>query len=378
MSDIVLSAGIRSNLLSLQNTAKLLDDTQQRLATGLKVNSAIDDPIAFFTAQGLNNRARDLGALLDSMDQGIQTLKTADLGIQSIIKLVENAKATANQALESKIVPSRVSSDTVDIVGTTPASVQAEIASGNSFTIQVGTAAAVTVNIATSTQTVNDILASISAIADVTAFLTSDGRIKIEATTGEDLTITDVAGSAANNLGVSGTFTNGGNRAGFEEDFNALRVQIDQLASDTSYKGVKLLQANSNLTIFFNESQSSSLTIESRLLDTSANGLNIEAIAEDAWESDNSITAAIDQLDQAIATLRQQASTFGGNLSVVETRSDFTANMIETLETGASNLTIADTNEEGANLLALQTRQSLGTTALSLAAQADQNILQLF
>ncbi len=378
MSDIVLSAGIRSNLLSIQNTARLLDQTQKRLATGLKVNSAIDDPTAFFTAQGLNNRARDLESLLDSMDQAVQTLDAADQGIKSIVKLIENAKATANQALESKIRSSTASSSTTDITSTTPVSQQAGIDSGDSFTIQVGTAAAVTINVATSTQTVAQVLASISGIANVTAYLTSEGKIKIEATNGQDLAISDVSGSTADDLDVAGTFSNGSTRRSFEADYNSLRVQMDQLASDASYKGVNLLQANNNLTVYFNASQTSSMTISSKLMDTSATGLDVPAITTDDWESDATIAEAIEKLDAAVTTLRQQASTFGGNLSVVETRSDFTQNMINTLETGAGNLTIADTNTEGANLLALQTRQSLGTTALSLAAQADQNVLQLF
>ncbi|MEQ8747630.1 flagellin [Pyruvatibacter sp.] len=379
MGDVVLSAGIRANLLSIQNTAKLLDQTQNRLATGLKVNSAIDDPTAFFTAQGLNNRARDLESLLTSMDQAIQTLDAADQGIKSVIKLIENAKATANQALETKVkASSATSSNGTAYVATTAVSNITGLDAGDIFTIQVGTAAAVAVTVGASTSHVSALIASISALAGVTASLTSDGKIKIEGDTGEDLTITDTTGSAANTLGVAGTATNGTNRRSFESDFNGLRTQMDQLVADASYKGVNLLQADNDLTVFFNEGQTSSLTINSKLLDTSAAGINISEIVAKAWATDGSISDAIDQLDQAINTLRQQSSTFGGNLSVVETRSDFTGNMINTLTSGAANLTIADTNQEGANLLALQTRQSLGTTALSLAAQADQNVLQLF
>lgn len=380
MGDIVLSAGIRSNLLSIQNTAKLLDQTQTRLSTGLKVNGAIDDPTAFFTAQGLNNRARDLETLLSSMDQAIQTLDAADQGIQAVIKLVENAKATANQALETKIKASSATSTNSSafaataVIGTAGGGV-AGISAGNTFTIQVGTAAALT---ATVGSTISATVAAINGLAGISASLTSEGKIKVEGDNGEDLTITDVGGTAANVLGIEGTATNGVNRRTFETDFNSLRVQMDELVADASYKGVNLLQANNDLTVFFNEGQTSSLTINSRLLDTSSAGLNISEIVAKTWSTDGSINSAIDQLDQAVNTLRQQASTFGGNLSVVETRSDFTENMINTLATGASNLTVADTNEEGANLLALQTRQSLGTTALSLASQADQNVLQLF
>src|SRR5215831_19378347 len=98
MSTITLSAAVRSNLLSLQNTASLLDTTQTRLATGNKVNSALDNPTSYFTAASLNARASDLGNLLDSVSNAIQTIQAANDGITSITKLVESAQATANQA----------------------------------------------------------------------------------------------------------------------------------------------------------------------------------------------------------------------------------------------------------------------------------------
>ncbi len=112
-------------------------------------------------------------------------------------------------------------------------------------------------------------------------------------------------------------------------------------------------------------------------VDFDANGLGISS-ATDTFQTDTAINAAIADLNTATDTLRSQASKFGSNLSVVETRQDFTKNLINVLETGAANLTLADTNEEGANLLALQTRQQLSSTALSLASQADQNVLRLF
>ena len=98
MSDISLTASMRSNLLSLQNTQSLMDITQERLSTGKKVNSALDNPSSFYTAQSLTNRASDLSSLLDSMGQGISTIKAADEAITSITEFVDQAKAIANQA----------------------------------------------------------------------------------------------------------------------------------------------------------------------------------------------------------------------------------------------------------------------------------------
>lgn len=107
-------------------------------------------------------------------------------------------------------------------------------------------------------------------------------------------------------------------------------------------------------------------------------GLGLSAIADGGFDDDDDINAVLDTLKDGIDTLRAQASKFGSNLSVVETRQNFTEATINTLETGASNLTLADSNEEAANLLALQTRQQLSSTALSLASQADQQVLSLF
>jgi len=379
MGDVVLSSALRSNLTSLQSTASLLAQTQERLSTGLRVNSAIDNPTAFFTAQGLNNRASDLSALSDDIGIAVDTLKAADDGIKAITTLVENLKSTANEALTTKISATNVTSNnSTALAATNLVTTAANIDNGDSFTIQVGTAAAVTINIAASNQLVSAIITSIAGIADVTASLTSEGKIKIEATNGEDLTITDVSGSTANDLGVSGLTTNGTNRNSFVSDFNTLRTQIDQLAADASFKGVNLLQASNDLTVNFNEDQTSSLTISSKLLDSSSSGLNITSQTNTSFETDSNIESAISELDAAISTLRAQSSTFGNNLAIVENRQDFTSNLINTLEAGAGKLTLADTNLEGANLLALQTRQSLGSTTLSLAAQSDQNVLRLF
>ncbi|WP_421983798.1 flagellin [Roseibium sp.] len=102
MQDITLSAAVRQNLLTLQSTADLMSGVQNKLATGLKVNSALDNPNSFFTASGLNSRASDLSNLLDDMGQSLQTIKAADKGIQTITDLVESAKAKANQALQTQ------------------------------------------------------------------------------------------------------------------------------------------------------------------------------------------------------------------------------------------------------------------------------------
>src|SRR5947209_8808489 len=137
MSGIVLSASVRQNLLSLQSTAELLSTTQNRLATGNKVNSALDNPTNFFTAQGLNNRSNDISNLLDSIVNGVQVLQAANTGLTSLQKLVATAKSIANQVLQTTVgysVKSTATSATT--VGTAANLVDGtNIASGNTLTI---------------------------------------------------------------------------------------------------------------------------------------------------------------------------------------------------------------------------------------------------
>jgi flagellin len=273
---VSLSAGVRQALASLQNTSKLASTTQNRLATGKKVNSALDNPNSFFTAAGLNNRANDLNRLMDDMGQNIKTLEAADKGIKAITKLVENMQSVANQA-----------------------------------------------------------------------------KAATDSTTRK-------------NLG---------------DQFDALRTQIDQLAKDASYNGVNLLNGD-DIVAKFNEKGTASLTIDGVDATTASSGLNISA-ADTSWDStDAAATTAIDSaltaLGDALTELRTNAATFGSNLSVVQNRVDFTKGMIDTLNQGADALVVADANEEGANLLALQTRAQLSQTALSMASQADQAVLRLF
>ncbi len=146
------------------------------------------------------------------------------------------------------------------------------------------------------------------------------------------------------------------------------------MKNDAGFNGKNLLDGD-DLKVIFNEDGSSSLTIGGVTFDSA--GLGLSSVTSGDFDTDANIEATLATLDTATSTLRSQASKFGSNLSVVETRENFTKETINTLETGAANLTLADLNEEGANLLSLQTRQSLSSTALSLASQADQNVLRL-
>ncbi|VAW11452.1 Flagellar cap protein FliD [hydrothermal vent metagenome] len=380
MSDIILSSAVRTNLLSLQKTAEQSAVTQKRLATGLKVNSALDDPTAFFTAASLNNRAGDLNRLLDSAGLAVKSLEAADNAIGAITKLVESAQATAKQALEATAITAvATATGNLDISSETDLGANvAGLDDLDEFTVQVGTAAAVTIVIADG-DGVTELLADINAISGVTATTTTDGYLNIAADdVATDLILDDLTtDTALSALGITeGTIagTSSSERATLATEYDSLRTQINQLAADAGFNGINLLNGD-DLKVTFNEDATSSLTVTGVTFDSA--GLSISAAAS-TFQSDTVVNTALTELDASLTTLRSQASTFGSNLSVVQTRQDFTKALINTLETGAAGLTLADTNEEGANLLALQTRQSLSSTALSLASQGDQNVLRLF
>jgi flagellin len=180
--------------------------------------------------------------------------------------------------------------------------------------------------------------------------------------------------------GASNTATIGGNtvRSNLITQFNDLRSQLDKLADDASFNGVNLLKGDT-LKLVFNEINTSSISIVSQ----NVNGINSSVLGIGAatgaeFSSNTSLDSRLDALSNALTQLRSQASAFGSNLSIVQNRQEFTKAMINTLQTGSDTLVLADGNEEAANLLALQTRQQLSTTALSLASQADQGVLRLF
>tara|TARA_R110002110_G_scaffold3104_20_gene15987 strand:- start:3865 stop:5004 length:1140 start_codon:yes stop_codon:yes gene_type:complete len=377
MADITINSAVRANLQTLQGTAKLMEQTQNRLATGLKVSSAIDNPQSFFTASGLSARAGDMSALLDSMSLGVQTLKAADEGIKSIQKLVDQAKSVANQALQADATATTLTktSEAAAIAGTAGArTVTFQIGTGSAVSVAFGTATYATA--ASSAAAIESELAGLVTASGTLAGLTvsrTGGDLSFEVASGVDLTIAGpAAATGAAGFGIAASATNGETlaeaRSTYATDYNNLRTQIDQLSTDASFNGINLL-AGDSLSVQFNEGSTSKLDITGVTYNAAGLGITETAFSD--------IDADVTKLNAATSTLRKQSSTFGANLSVVQNRQDFTKNMVSVLEGGAGNLTLADMNEEAANLLALQTRQSLAQTSLSLANQSEQSVLNL-
>jgi flagellin len=410
MSGIVLSAAVRQNLLSLQDTAALLSSTQNRLASGKKVNSALDNPTNFFTAQGLDNRASDISNLLDAIGNGVQVLQAANTGLTSLQKLVDTAKSIANQVLQTTTGYSQKASATslaptgagaLGVIGTATDLTVAGTNSlnGKTFVFTPATGAATTITLGTAAGSVNSIAAFNAALTTanlgLTASFASDGSITLTSTNdnaSQSLTTTGTA--AANTISITGTDTatlvtpTGGTagapladpnsqttRASLVAQYNNIIAQITTTAQDSSFNGINLLFGD-DLKLTFNETGKSTLNIPGVTYDAAGLGLG-PLVAGTDFRDNSSANAVIAKVSAASDQLRSEASSLGSNLSIVQIRQDFAKNLINVLQTGSANLTLADSNEEAANSQALSTRQSIAVSALALANQSQQSVLQL-
>ena len=407
MSGIVLSASVRQNLLSLQSTADLLATTQNRLSTGKKVNTALDNPTNFFTAQGLNNRAGDINNLLDGIGNGVQVLQAANTGLTSLQKLVDTAKSIANQVLQAPTGYSvKASATTAAPTGAGPLGVAGTAADltnagtnslqGKTFVFTPATGAATTLTISNvaGAGNVNSIDAFNTALSaagiGLTASLASNGSVTFTSTANNaSQTLTLGTTAAANTVALSGTGTfalvgtgtptadpaSQAIRSNLVSQYNNIIQQITTTSQDASFNGINLLNGD-NLNLTFNETGKSTLNITGVTYNATGLGLASLTAGTDFLDS-SSANKVLTVLSTASSSLRTQASVLGSNLSIVQIRQDFSKNLINVLQTGSSNLTLADTNEEAANSQALSTRQSIAVSALALANQSQQSVLQL-
>ncbi|MCX7326746.1 MAG: flagellin [Hyphomicrobiales bacterium] len=430
MNDIVLSKGIRSNLLSLQNASALQDRTQVRLSTGRKVNSALDDPLNYFQSEGLSMRGKDLTRLLDNMGLGIKTIEAADNGLKAITRMVEQMQAGLRSALNTNATNAKLASGmdltnrrAVDF-GTNPnllnsATPPGPLRAGDqmsvTFTVPSNPVVAATTMTFTfpggapGINTAQDLVAAINADPAnnnattgeryVNASIDAGGRLIIDNTTMGTLRLQWTPAAAVlpalptNLNSLFGTFeppltgstpTDTGSitaatnqtRAKFAEQYNDILQQITFAARDSGYNGTNLLYGQS-LDMVFNEDASTRMIVRGVVFDSAGIGLSATDTRR-SMQSDTEINAGLAKLTESIKIIRAQAATFGANNTVATVRESFTKEAVKLMKMGADNLVVADLNEEGANLLALQTRQQLSTQALSLASQSDQAILRLF
>jgi flagellin-like hook-associated protein FlgL len=386
MSGIVLSAAVRQNLLSLQSTAELLSTTQNRLASGKKVNTALDNPTNFFTAQGLDNRASDINNLLDAIGNGVQVLQAANTGITSLQKLVDTARSIANQVLQTTVgySPKSNVSSSAAIGGTAANLVDGvTIKAGDVLTIAAtggGTPTSITFGANESLDQLNAALAPNNLSAGL------DANNKLVITTLNDAASSTIAAVTYTNTG-GGTVTFGAvnppiadvnsqvTRANLVAQYNNIIAQITTTSQDASFNGINLLNGD-DLKLTFNETGKSTLNIRGVTYDAAGLGLAPLTAGTDFLDND-SAKAVIAKISSTSDVLRSEASSLGSNLSIVQIRQDFSKNLIIVLQTGSANLTLADSNEEAANSQALSTRQSIAVSALALSNQSQQSVLKL-
>ena len=382
MSDITLTSGIRQNLLSLQQTSADLTTTQEALSTGKAVNSAADNPSAYFTSQNLTNTANSLSALLDQIGQGSQTINAATNGLTGLTSLLQQALSTAQQAQSANWTTKGSATATTSLsttanVGLAAGSLVIDVGSS---TYSVAIAASATLSGIESDINNTTGLGSTGAVT-----ATDDGSGHLVLTSNSaptGFTIVDNSTAEAVGLTTSGSnnvvIGSSATRTTLQNNYNGLLTQISQIAADSGYNGVNLLSGD-QLTINFNPTGSSSLTIQGVSFDATGLGLStISGSGASSFQSDTTLTSAISNINDAISNVQAQTETFGTNSSTISTRQTFETNMINTLQTGASNLVVADQNQESANLLTEQTQQQLEISALSIANQANQSVLKLF
>lgn len=380
MSKIVLSNASRDSLTALKNTAQLMAMTQGRLSTGKKVNSALDNPNSFFTAQGLNNRASDLNNLLDDLGQGIQTLKAADQAITSIGKLVDAAKAKANQALQttSHFDRSKYITEYNNLVEqieglAKDASYKGKnlLAGGdNSLTLYFNEDNSNRLTIENVDYTDASGVLGLTKLTEATV-----GTRNITLNNGAVMTGSSLIASDTNDFDVGNIITVSNASGALGE----IEITAEMTVSDfvTEYNRTFDNSRASFLGGVLTIESAEAITISGGTVGGSLDNDPVAGVAS-SWATEGQINETLTRIKAATDTIRLQASTFGTNMTMLQNREAFIIGFSETLNTGADRLVVADMNEEGANLLALQTRQQLSTTALSLATQAEQGVLRLF
>ncbi len=389
LNDISLTSGMRSNLVQLQATVTLLDRTQERLATGKKVNNPLDNPINYFAAQGHLTRAADIAQYKDGMAEGIQTIQAANAGIKAINGLIESARSLAQSALASNpnqvgfTVGTQQATNTITVGGTVFTAVNTGADSTVKFNVQDSdgnalSAEEITANLAAK---INQNTENHATAGDLKAIQSGD-RIVLQSTaTDKAITGTSIVSSTGGTLTIDDKVTT--ERGILATQYENLLSQIDVLASSSSYKGNNLLTKDT-LSVGF---EGGSISVKGFNAYVSDMGVNTTGFAKSMsdtkalnsfWALATNIRYDIGNLDKGVAKLKEESSKLSSAISVISVQQDFATAKINLLYKGADNLTAADTNEEGANMLMLQTRQSLSTTALSLSAQASQSVLRLF
>jgi flagellin-like hook-associated protein FlgL len=391
MADIFLSANVRTNLMSMQRVSRDMGTVEERLATGLKVNSALDDPANYFTSQSLQMRGGDLETIVEAMGQAVQTLKAADSAITTITTMIETVRAKGNQAIQTEngFVRAEYTAQYNELLE--QISKVAEDAGYNGKNLLEG--AGNNLSVYFNEDYTNRI--RVDAV-DYTDVATSFGlgpltELTPGAYTSGAVPATTPAGTSAALISTSAGFTVGefvrvsGAPSGTTEFIEILDdMTIADFVNEVNSAMPNVrLSYNEGATTFVAETAETITFAQFQADQTTTSGFwgtpaTVTPANTPEWMNDAEIRASLNDVRNALNTIRAQAGRFGTNLTTIESRMDFAEQMVNHLEEGSGKLVLADINEESANLLTLQTRQQLSQTALSLTTQSEQSVLRLF
>jgi flagellin-like hook-associated protein FlgL len=382
---IAVSGSTRAGLLALQMVSSQIDAVQTRLATGKRVNSAYDDPAAFFTSSALSSRAASLNQLVDSVSSVKKSIDAANNGVQAITSLLNQAQTVATAALQSantlvKVTGNFGSALTASTVIASGGGAGNKFKAGDTVTVSDGTTTATYTAVAN--DTVQTFLNAINGTANlkITASLNASGQIAFAATGPVGITLGGTQTGAGTLNSVTGltagatAFVANATRTSYATQYDALRSQIDAAITDAGYNGVNLLTNNSK-TLSLNETGSSTITLNGANLSTSALGV---VASTNSFQIDSDITTASTNIANALIAVQNQTATLGNSQAILDARMAFNKAMVDTLQAGADDLVKSDTSADGALLLALQTRQQLTATSLSMSSASDKMALRLF
>ncbi len=378
-TSITLTASMRSNLSSLRSIQSQMDKTQERLSTGKKVNSAIDNASSYYQARSLTNRAADLDSLLDSMGQGIQTIQAANEGIEAITAYVEQLKSVATSAFALDATAATYKTDLqsyedqynailkeIDTLAKDSSYQGVNLLKGNSLTVMFN-----------ETRTHSLVIEGDDVINEMTAAGGTGFAWGADATTGETIGAIDwqVDTEATYKKNVAYEMNAATVTAGATDVSNMYTWDDTDgwaAASGKAVDGVTYYEKGNATTTYVDTAETDDETVMN-VTDSVATYLN-----DQGHTKADLVNSALDSIAKVNTYLRSYATELGNNFTIIETRQDFTESLVDVLETGADNLVLADMNEESANYLALQTRQQLAINSLSLASQSAQSVLKLF
>ena len=389
MVDATISAGTRSALLALSSMQSEISVMENRLATGKRVNAPIDNAISYFTSAGLSSRANAINGLMSDITNTQGSIAAANNGITAIRALLVTAQTIADQARQFAESPVVVVTGSHGTSFATTSTIASTAGSGSLLkagdTVTVGDGTTTATYTAANGDTIQNLLDAVNNTGglQITAALNNSDQLKFTATSAANITIGGtLAGGVGHGtlygiLGLDvGTSYNTANiaRSNLATQFDDVLSRIDQVAADAGFNGVNFLTGQSS-TINFNENGTSSLTISGSSATSSALGATAST---NHFEFNTDVNTAVSKIATALNSLKSIATNIGSMSTIMQTRMDFNKSMINTLGAGAEALTLSDTNEDGAKLLALQTRRQMATTSMRLSSSNDNAVLRLF